>query len=91
MRKPENILRHELIGLSCKVISSKNKSQIGIEGEIIDETMKTLVIETPKGRKRIEKKGTIFEITLNDKKIYIDGNYIYGRPEDRIKKKIKKW
>jgi len=91
MIKPQNILKHELIGLSCEIISSKNKSQIGLKGEIIDETMKTLLIETDKGRKRIEKKGTIFRIKLNDKKLHIDGNFLFGRPEDRIKRKTKKW
>lgn len=91
MRKPENILRHELIGLYCKVKSSSNKSQIGIEGEIVDETMKMIILDTKTGRKKIGKKGTIFLVYLNGKKVCVDGNYLVGRPEDRIKKRVRKW
>ncbi|MFA4819721.1 MAG: ribonuclease P protein component 1 [Candidatus Aenigmatarchaeota archaeon] len=87
MRNPSNILRHELIGLKCRVTDSKNKSQIGIEGKIIDETIKTIVI----GDKRVQKKDAVFMVSLSGKNVYIDGNAIIARPEDRIKKKIKKW
>ena len=42
---PENLSRHELIGLEAKVAEASNPSQIGISGRIIDETMKTFQIE----------------------------------------------
>jgi len=87
MRTAKNILRHELIGLQCEVVSSKNKSQAGIKGKVIDETLKTIVIEG----KRVAKKDTTFRLILNDKKIDVNGNYLLARPEDRIKKKIQKW
>ncbi|MEK6887566.1 MAG: ribonuclease P protein subunit [Candidatus Aenigmatarchaeota archaeon] len=87
MRNMDNILRHELIGLECHVESSKNKSQTGIEGKVTDETIKTLVI----GDKRVQKKDATFVVKLNGKKVHIDGNAIIARPEDRIKKKIRKW
>lgn len=87
MRTPENILRHELIGLECEVTGATNKSHLGIKGRIADETMKTLVI----GGKRVPKKGTVFAVMLGGKKTHIDGNFIIARPEDRIKKKIQKW
>lgn len=88
MRNPNNIMRHELIGLFCEVVSASNKSQIGIKGKIVDETMKTIVINSGK---RIPKEDTIFRIQLDDKKIDVDGNYIIARPEDRIKKRFRKW
>lgn len=88
MRNPGNILRHELIGLDCEIVKARNKSQIGLRGKIIDETMKTIVIQN---RKVVEKKGTIFRVMLGERKVDIDGNFIMMRPEDRIKKKIKKW
>ncbi len=86
MRNVRNILRHELIGLHCVVTESKNKSNIGISGKITDETMKTIVIDG----KRVPKQNTKFEINLGDKKVNIDGNFLVSRPEDRIKKKIRK-
>lgn len=88
MRTMRNILRHEFIGLMCEVVSSKNKDHIGVKGKVTDETLKTIVI----GKKQIQKKGTKFRVILDDKnKVDIDGNHLLSRPEDRIKKKIKKW
>lgn len=87
MRSAKNILRHELIGLQCKVVNSLNKSQIGISGVIENETLKTIVING----KRIFKKGSIFRINVANKTVDVDGDHLLTRPEDRIKKKIKKW
>ena len=87
MRNPSNILRHELIGLDCLVLKSQNKVQEGIEGRIVDETMKTLVI----GGKGVQKKGSVFRVKLQGKNVDIEGDYIVARPEDRIKKTIRKW
>ena len=83
-------MKHELIGLFCEIVSASNRSQVGLKGKIIDETMKTLVIKNNE-EKKIPKQNTVFRIRLGDKKIDIDGNYIIARPEDRIKKKFKKW
>jgi ribonuclease P protein subunit POP4 len=90
MRRADNILKHELIGLPCEIVSSSNRNQIGLKGKIIDETMKTLVIKDDKER-RLPKQNTVFRVKLGSKKIEIDGNYLIARPEDRIKKKFKKW
>ncbi len=89
MRNAENILRHELIGLECEVVTASNPSQVGIRGKIVDETMKTIVIGSE--RKAVEKKNTVFRVNLGGETVDIDGNFIIARPEDRIKKKIKKW
>ncbi|MBI4170928.1 MAG: ribonuclease P protein subunit [Candidatus Aenigmarchaeota archaeon] len=90
MRSERNILRHEIIGLQCEVVNAKNKSLVGIRGRIVDETMKTLVIDENK-RKRIAKQGTRFQIALGGKRLIINGDLLVARPEDRIKKKLKKW
>lgn len=87
MRNPSNILRHELIGLECRVLKSQNKGQEGINGKILDETLKTLVV----GGKTVQKKGSVFRVRLQGKGVDIDGNYIVARPEDRIKKTIRRW
>jgi len=91
MRTPKNILKHELIGLECKIVSSKNKSQVGVNGKIVDETLKTIVIMVKNKKKRIPKKDTIFRLSLGKQKVDINGNYILARPEDRIKKIVRKW
>lgn len=91
MRTPKNIIQHELIGLNCEIVKASNKYQIGIKGKIIDETMKTILLQTKVGRKRIPKKGTTFRLSLDNCKVDLIGDYIVVRPEDRIKKRIRKW
>ncbi|MBI4162763.1 MAG: ribonuclease P protein component 1 [Candidatus Aenigmarchaeota archaeon] len=92
MRTMKNILQHELIGLECEVVDAANKSNIGVKGKIVDETMKTIVLKEASGKKAIIfKKEAQFRLWLNDKKIIIKGDHLVSRPEDRIKKKIKKW
>ncbi len=90
MRNERNILRHEIIGLQCEVVDAKNRSLVGITGRVVDETMKTFVIDEDK-RKRIAKQGTTFKIALGGKKLIVNGGILVARPEDRIKKKFKKW
>lgn len=87
MRNARNIVRHEVIGLECTVIKAENKAQIGIHGIVEDETMKTAVIDG----KRIFKKGSVFRLKIGDELVEIEGDFLVSRPEDRIKKKIKKW
>jgi len=48
MKKP---LKGELIGLKLRIISSKNKSNVGIRGKVVDETKNTLVVEENNHRK----------------------------------------
>ena len=89
---PKNILLHELIGLQVEVLSSRNPSHVGIRGTVIDETMKTLIIETEKGRKIIEKKVATFLFKLpSGVKVKVEGKYLVGRPEDRLKRRLKYW
>ena len=88
----ENLPRHEFIGLMVEVIESKNKSQVGLKGRVIDETQKTIKIEYKGKEKVIPKSGSVFRFTLpNGEKMSIRGDAILCRPEDRIKKRFKKW
>lgn len=91
VRNAKNILRHELIGLECEVVKSRNPYNVGIKGKIIDETMKTLVIRSGEKEKKILKAGSVFRLLLGKQKVDVTGDYIVARPEDRIKKKFQKW
>ncbi len=91
MITPSNILRHELIGLKAEVIDSKNLSQKGLKGEVIDETMNTLSIETANGTKIIQKEGCVIRFFLGRQSVEIDGGELCSRPEDRIKTRIRRW
>jgi ribonuclease P protein subunit POP4 len=87
---PRNILRHELIGLEAGVVRSRNPSHRAVEGFIVDESMKTLVIEQDGESKRVPKRDATFIIKLPNCLVEVEGAALYGRPEDRVKKKIKR-
>ncbi len=91
MRSVSNLIRHELIGLGCEVVKASNVSLVGLKGKVIDETMKTLVIKTSSSRKTVQKKGTTFSFSVGGETSVIEGADIVSRPEDRIKKRIRKW
>lgn len=87
-----NIGQHEFIGLKCNITDALNRSNIGLNGEVIDETMKTLTLDVHGAQKKVQKKGTEFMFRLpKGNKVIVNGDKIIARPEDRIKKKIKKW
>jgi ribonuclease P protein subunit POP4 len=89
---PQNLVRHELIGLEAEVITSTNQSAVGIKGTVIDETRETIVIETAKGEKRLAKKDCTLRFTLpSGEAVRVDGKVLISRPEDRLKKKLRKW
>lgn len=78
--------RQNYIGRRLKVIDANNKALIGIEGLIVDETMKSLKIMTHKGEiKTILKKGSRLLIGP----WHINGEEIMKRPDQRIKMRIK--
>ncbi len=91
MRTPKNIVRHELIGVHAEVTESSNKDSVGISGKIVDETQKTLMIRTSKGLKKIQKSSVTLKLMFDGYIVLVRGKSLYGRPEDRIKKKIKYW
>ncbi|MDD1666793.1 MAG: ribonuclease P protein component 1 [Methanomicrobiales archaeon] len=80
-----NILRHELIGLPVKVVQAANPAQVGLAGRVVDETRNMLVIETPRGEKRIGKSHATFRLTLPDGTVVdVSGSALVGQPEKRI-------
>lgn len=75
----------EIIGLTIIITQSKNKTLVGLQGKIVDETKYMITIKTSKGDKKLIKKEIKFQI-IDGKMIEIDGSKLVGRPEDRIKK-----
>jgi len=85
------ILQEEFIGLEAKILESENPSYVGISGTVIDETRNTLVLLHSNGRKVILKELSVFHFRLSDGTIVkIDGKAIVGRPEDRVKRRIRR-
>jgi len=88
---PQNLVRHELIGLKVRIAKSTDPTQ-KIAGIVVDETYNTFKIETKGEEKTIPKKNSIFIFTLpNGMRVEVEGKILISRPEDRIKKKFDKW
>jgi ribonuclease P protein subunit POP4 len=90
----KDLVRHELIGLEVEVVRSSNKSQEGAKGVVTDETRQTLTIEVGRSgkEKSFAKDQCIFLFTLPEGgRVRVDGGILVARPEDRIKKRFRKW
>ncbi|HID28140.1 MAG TPA: ribonuclease P protein component 1 [Methanosarcinales archaeon] len=89
---PHNLILHELIGLVADIIESTNSSLIGIKGKVVFETRNTIIIEDQKDLKEkiIPKSCVTFIFTLPDARVKVNGKLLVSRPEDRIKKNLKK-
>ena len=86
---PENIVRHELTGLTTHVVESKDPNLTCRSGTILGETKEMIRLETKRGEVSIPKSVCVFDITLpNGAVVRVDGNVLRGRPEDRMKKRL---
>lgn len=52
-------LKGELVGAVIKVSDSSNKMDIGLEGNVIDETKNMITVKTKKGIKKLIKENII--------------------------------
>lgn len=95
---PQNIIHHELIGLDAKIAESTNTSLIGIEGRVVDETKKLLLIETNDQERKIPKSCSTFLFTIPSPagrrylpvQVKVDGRLLLSQPENRILTRFKK-
>jgi ribonuclease P protein subunit POP4 len=86
---PQNIVKHEIVGLSTHIVESKDPGHVCREGVIIDESKEMIRIDTEKGPILVPKSICVFDMTLPDGVIVrLDGELLKGRPEDRIKKRL---
>ncbi|MGM5488222.1 MAG: ribonuclease P protein component 1 [Nanobdellota archaeon] len=84
-----DMLYTDLIGKYIIVKDSKNPSVLHLEGEIIDETKHTVLVQTDTTRRRLIKDQCTFTIK-NHKTMTIPGSKLCGRPEERLKKWFRK-
>lgn len=80
------MIARDWIGLRVEVVDSPNENEVGIKGEVVDETQNTLKIMTEKGLKVVAKRGRTFRVWYKGKIMKIKGDLINFRPEDRIKR-----
>ncbi|HJJ46779.1 MAG TPA: ribonuclease P protein subunit [Methanocorpusculum sp.] len=90
MITPQNILKHELIGLKVAVERSPNKSEEKISGRIVDETENLLRVDTGKGIKSLEKQHKLLWVTLPDNvSVIIDGSALSTSPTRRVSMRVR--
>ncbi len=87
----QNITAHEWIGLKVKVTKSPDRTIQGLEGVVRDETMNTFTIEANGKLRQVQKQKTTFRAELPTEKVEVEGSLLRFRPEDRVKKGLRKW
>jgi ribonuclease P protein subunit POP4 len=78
------IFPHELIGKDIEVVDSKNPSNVGVKGKIIDETKQTIKVQKQDGQEVVLMKN-IITFKLENGEV-ISGEEIMKRPEERLKR-----
>jgi len=91
MKVTPDIIRHEFIGTEGKVTNSPIASYLGMAGPVVDETRNTITLLHEGGMKHVIKELSVFNFQFSDGTIVeIDGKLLVGKPEDRLKKTIKR-
>ena len=81
----ENLLSHEIIGLTASTFDSGPYSDL--TGQIVKETRNMITIRHGTVLKNLPKNSINIRIILPSGACFISGNGLIGRPEDRILKK----
>ncbi len=91
MKVTADVVNGEFIGTEGKVASSQHVGYVGISGNVIDESRNTFTILQLGKPKRVVKENTVFRFKFSDGTVVeIDGKLLVGRPEDRLKKSVKR-
>ena len=91
MKVTPEIICHEFIGTEGKIAKSQHADYVGIHGKAIDETKNTFTNLHKGQAKRVIKHSAVFNFKFSDGTIVeIDGKLLVGRPEDRLKKTVKR-
>jgi len=83
-----NIIFHNLIGLRVRVLLHPDPGLRGLEGVVVDETSRTLLVETSSGRRvRVLKDSSMLLFQLPDGDwVLVYGEEISGDPAERLKR-----
>ena len=84
MITPENITRHELIGLETSIVESNNLQVVGLHGKIINETKSMFTIETQTGVKNMPKENSVWRFDLDGVFTTVNGKAIAKRSYERM-------
>ena len=72
-----------LYGKKVKVLESTKKDFVGLEGVVLDETLKTLVVSLSIGKEKTLLKSALKLIEVEGKQVF--GSEIMARSQDRLR------
>lgn len=91
MKITPNVIREEFIGTIGAVADSPHSGYLGIQGQVLRETRNTFLIQQNNEKKTVIKDQAVFQFTFsNGTVVEIDGKLLVGKPEDRLKKTMKR-
>ena len=91
MKVTPDVIRGEFIGTEAKIAESSHAGYLGLSGEVINETKNTFTLLHAGEAKSVVKDAVVFHFKFSDGPIVeIDGKLLAGRPEDRLKKSVKR-
>lgn len=86
-RTPRNLHAHELIGLECEVLESRDPTLKSLKGKVIDETKNVIIVQASDKLIHIPKNIATFNFKLpSSATVTIAGRGLTFRPEDRVSK-----
>ncbi len=89
---PQNLLRHEFIGLKVRITTATNAQLSGLVGKVVDETRNTLTLFNGTRSRIIPKDVATFNFHLPTGEIVkVEGKRLIGRAEDRVKMRVRHW
>ncbi|MFT4921767.1 MAG: ribonuclease P protein subunit POP4 [Haloarculaceae archaeon] len=86
MIAPDQLPRHELVGLEAEVVSASNPDLVGLSGDIVVETMRTLGIEGADRVFHVPKADATIAVTLDGEDqqvVTVTGERLVARPPRR--------
>lgn len=91
MKITPDIIRYEFIGSGAEITRSSHGGYVGLGGIVVGETKNTFTLISEGQTKSVIKDQAVFNFKFGDGTVAeIDGRLLVGRPEDRIKKSIKR-
>ena len=91
MKITPDIIRYEFIGSGTEITRSPHGGYVGLGGIVVGETKNTFTLINEGQTKNIIKEQAVFNFKFGNGTIAeIDGKLLVGRPEDRLKKSIKR-
>lgn len=86
-----NVVSHELIGMTVHIVEARDPSLVCREGTIVDESKETIQLATMDREIIVPKRTCVFELRLpSGELVHVDGHLLTGRPEDRLRKSLRR-